>query len=280
MWTTVSDGKAGVRVLRRVGFDLHAGEIVGILGESGAGKSTLALSLLGLLPANARVEGSVLCKGEDLLHPPESRWKAVRGAAITMIFQEPGASFSPVLRVGDQIADVIRAHQPGTRKDCELKAKAILKQARLTEVERIYAAYPHQLSAGQLHRAAIARALACQPALLIADEPTRSLDPPLQNEITTLLREVSRELGFALIFITHNPALLAVLADRVLVIYAGCIVEDGPVSQVFRRPHHTYTQRLLQLARRISAPENCGSSKPGELVPEPGGQVDCFDHLN
>jgi oligopeptide/dipeptide ABC transporter ATP-binding protein len=302
--------------LREVDFDIAPGEVVGILGESGSGKSTLALSILGLLPADARVTGSVVLQEEDLLSVDESRWRVIRGARIAMIFQEAGLSLSPVMRVGDQIAEVMRAHLPGNRKRRELECKALLKEVRLDDVDRIYAAYPHQLSGGELHRVAIAQALACRPKLVIADEPTRSLDAPVQAEVLGVLREVNHHFGSSLIFITHNPALLAGFADRVLVMYAGRIVEDGPVSQVFRQPLHPYTKGLLQLlpefrqrrslesgARLPVIPGSltdkdlltsgctfeprcpartaiCRGEFPNEVVPEPGRRVSCFNHAN
>jgi oligopeptide/dipeptide ABC transporter ATP-binding protein len=302
--------------LRGLDFDIAPGEIVGILGESGSGKSTLALSILGLLPANAQATGSVVFQEQELIHVKESGWRAIRGAQIALIFQEPALSLSPVMRVGDQIAEVMRAHLPSNRKRRELECKALLKEVRLDDVDRIYAAYPHQLSGGELHRVAIAQALACRPKLVIADEPTRSLDASVQAEVMDVLREGNRKFGSALIFITHNPALLAGFADRVLVMYAGKIVEDGPVSRVFRRPLHPYTKGLLQLLPEFRQREGgeprarlpvipgsltdkdlltpgctfeprcpartaiCRGEFPDEVVPEPGCRVSCFNHAN
>jgi ABC-type glutathione transport system ATPase component len=233
--------------LRDVNFEIGQGEAIGILGESGCGKSTLALSILGLLPANARVEGSILFHEQDLFHVSESRLTTIRGAQISLIHQEPGLSFSPVMRVGEQIAEVLRAHRPMKRTVREQECKAMLREVQLGEVDRIYNAYPHQLSGGELHRVAIAQALICRPELVICDEPTSSLDVTIQAEILNLLRELKPKFGMAMIFITHNPALLAGSADRVLVMYDGRIVEEGRVAQVFRRPLHAYTNELLQL---------------------------------
>jgi peptide/nickel transport system ATP-binding protein len=241
--------------LRQVDLDIAPGEIVGILGESGCGKSTLALSMLGLLPANADVEGSIVFEHEDLSKAGESRWGAIRGAKVAMIFQEPGLSLSPVMRAGDQIGEVLRAHRRGGGKERRQEVEAALRDAGLPEVDRIYRAYPHQLSGGELHRVAIAQALVCRPALVIADEPTRSLDVTLQAEILDALRAINQRFGAALIFITHNPALLTGFADRVLVMYAGRVVEAGPVAQVFRRPLHPYTKGLLELV-----PEHLGKA--------------------
>jgi ABC-type dipeptide/oligopeptide/nickel transport system ATPase component len=168
----------------------------------------------------------------------ESSWCHIRGSKISTIFQEPGLALSPVMRVGDQIAEVIGAHRTGSRKVLKEECEAILNEVRLSDTDRIYRAYPHQLSGGQLHRITIAQALACRPNLVVADEPTRSLDVTIQAAILDVLRSINRKYGSSLIFITHNPALLAGFADRVIVMYAGRIVEDGPVTQVFRHPLH------------------------------------------
>jgi peptide/nickel transport system ATP-binding protein len=306
--------------LRKVDLDIAPGEIVGILGESGSGKSTLALSTLGLLPEHARREGSIFFEGEDLSNAAESRWAEVRGARVAMIFQEPGLSLSPVMRAGDQIGEVIRAHRSGRSKQRKQEVEAALKDAGISDVARICRAYPHQLSGGELHRVAIAQALVCRPALVIADEPTRSLDVTLQAEIQNALRDINRNYGSALIFITHNPALLPGFADRVVVMYAGRIVEAGPVAQVYRRPFHPYTRGLLQLVpvpmqhsghisgftRRERLPAipgsltrfdllsrgcafeprcaartaNCQSESPEEIAPEPDRRVSCFNYGN
>jgi len=251
-----------------------------------------------------------------LLRVDESGWAAIRGAKIAMIFQEPGLSLSPVMRVGDQIAEVIRAHRRCEKKQRAQEVETVLKEAGLSDVGRIYRAYPHQLSGGELHRVAIAQALVCRPALVIADEPTRSLDVTLQAEVQNALRDVQRKFGSALIFITHNPALLAGFADRVLVMYAGRIVEEGPVAQVYRQPLHPYTKGLLELVprpvqssgfvRRERLPAIPGSltgrdqrargcafeprcfartavcqvESPEQIEPALGRRVSCFNHEN
>jgi len=242
-------GPGAVPALRRVDLDIARGEIVGILGESGSGKSTLALAILGLLPGNAEVEGAIVLEDENLAGAVESRWAAIRGAKVAMIFQEPGLALSPVMRVGDQIAEVIRAHRQVGKKERKQEVEAILREVQLPEVERIYRSYPHQLSGGELHRVAIAQALVCRPELVIADESTRSLDVTMQAEVVEALRDLKRKFGSALLFITHNPALLAGFADRVLVMYGGRVVEAGPVGEVYRRPLHPYTKGLLELAK-------------------------------
>jgi oligopeptide/dipeptide ABC transporter ATP-binding protein len=308
--------KACHPALQEVDFDIAPGEIVGVLGESGSGKSTLALSVLGLLPASAAVAGSILFDNNDLSRLNESGWRDIRGVRIAMVFQDPGLSLSPVMRVGDQIAEVLRAHRQRGRRARRQQVEAILKDVGLAQVDRIYKAYPHQLSGGELHRVAIAQAMACRPELVIADEPTRSLDATRQAEILDLLRETNRRFGCALIFITHNPGLLAGFADRVIVMYAGRIVEQGPVLQVFRRPLHPYTKGLLQLVpaslqnpRRLrgqglpalpgslsdadylspgcifasrcpARTEVCQSESPAELTLEEDRRVSCFNYGN
>ena len=302
--------------LHQIDFDIAPGEVVGILGESGSGKSTLALSILGLLPANAGVEGSIVFQTEDLLQINEPQWRKIRGAKIAMIGQEPGLCLSPVMRVGDQIAEVLRAHRPAEQKLRKLECEAILREMKFSDVDRIYKAYPHQLSGGELHRVAIAQALVCQPDLVIADECTRSLDVALQTEILNALGRMRRKLGSALIFISHSPALLVGFADRVIVMYAGRIVEDGPLPRVFQRPLHPYTKGLLELVpqrrqhlglsprralpvipgtltdldrstfgctfepRCCARAAVCREESPQEVTPEPGHRVRCLNHGN
>jgi peptide/nickel transport system ATP-binding protein len=315
---TVSYGghRRPVPALRQVDLDIAPGEIVGILGESGSGKSTLALSLLGLLPASAKVEGSIVFGADELGKAAETQWAAIRGAKIAMIFQEPGFSLSPVMRAGDQIGEVLRAHRSVGKRQRKQEVEAALNSAGLPDVDRIYRAYPHQLSGGELHRVAIAQALVCRPALVIADEPTRSLDVTLQSEIQNALHDINRKHGAALIFITHNPALLTGFADRVLVMYAGHIVEAGPIAQVYRRPLHPYTKGLLQLVparlehvgvnrgehlpaipgslsgldslaqgcafepRCSARTADCRIESPVDITPQPGRRVRCFNHGN
>lgn len=246
-----------------VDLDIARGEIVGVLGESGSGKSTLALSLIGLLPANATVQGTAFFYDREtpndaaevppainLLQIDEAQWRNIRGARISMIFQEPSLALSPVMRVRDQIAEVLRAHRRDKPRRQEIEE--VLKQVRLADADRIGGAYPHQLSGGQLHRVALAQAIICRPDLVIADEATRSLDVTVQAEVMNLLRDVNGEVGSALLFITHDPKLLAGFADRVIVMYAGRVVEEGPVERVFRQPQHPYTQALLRLVPSIS----------------------------
>jgi oligopeptide/dipeptide ABC transporter ATP-binding protein len=261
-----------VTVLRQLDLQTGPGEVIGILGESGCGKSTLARSILGLLPADARVEGSILFCNEELLGLPQKQLRRIRGARISLIHQEPGLALSPVMRVGDQIAELILAHRSLTRKARKAEVEAILREVHLPDVRRISVAYPHQLSGGELHRVAIAQALVCRPDLIIADEPTRSLDVTVQAEILGLLRKLNQAFGTAILFITHNPALLAGFADRLAVMYAGRVVENGGGSMVFGRPLHPYTRGLLDLVPRSARSEY--SAAPGRLPTFPGGPPD------
>jgi len=265
-------GRPSPPALHKVTLDLWPGEVVGILGESGSGKSTLARSTLGLLPKGTHVSGSLLFQGKDLPRQDlatvdESSWRAIRGAKIAMIFQEPGICLNPVMRVGDQIAEVMRAHSKQEVKQRKQNCKAILQEVGFSNVDRIYRAYPHQLSGGQLHRIVIAQALACRPAVVIADEPTRSLDVTSQTEILKVLKETHKRLGSALIFITHNPALLAGFADRVAIMYAGRIVEEGPVLRVLRQPFHPYTRGLLQLFPNSLGQAELGHDRRLPVIP-------------
>ena len=241
------EGGPTFRALDGVSFSMAAGEVLGIIGESGCGKSTLALTLLGLLPPNGRVNcGSAVLAGHDLLRADERLLERIRGAEISLIPQEPGIALSPVLRVRDQVADVIRAHFPWGWERCRKEAGEVLAQVFPQDATRIGAAFPHQLSGGQRQRVLIAQAIACRPALIVADEPTASLDATTQKEILALLEELKGSVGVALIVITHHPGILTGLADRVLVMYAGRIVEEGQLDRVFVEPLHPYTRGLLR----------------------------------
>jgi len=236
-----------IPALRGVDFDVHVGEIVGILGESGSGKSTLAAAIMGMLPATASLRGSIRFQNKDLRALTQAGHREIRGRHISVISQEPALALSPYLCAGTQIEEVLRAH--GTPKSNRReRCHTILHDMQFADVNRIYHAYPHQLSGGELHRVAVAQALVCHPKLVICDEATRSLDATIQMEIIHLLRRVNQELATAFVFITHNPALLEGFADRVLVMHSGQIVEQGRLSDVFRKPNHPHTRSLVDLA--------------------------------
>jgi ABC-type glutathione transport system ATPase component len=246
------EGASEVGALNGVSFAIAPGEVVGLLGESGCGKTTLALSLLRLLPRSARVaSGSIRFCGQQVMALNERQLERLRGARISMVFQEPGIALHPMLSVGEQIAEVVRAHKAWNRRRCREEAERMLAEVHLEPAARIYAAYPHQLSGGQRQRVVIAQALACRPDLVIADEPTASLDARVQAEILTLLQELRTQSGIAMLLISHNPAVLARLADRVLVMYAGRIVEQGDLAEIHAHPVHPYTRLLLgEIAER------------------------------
>jgi oligopeptide/dipeptide ABC transporter ATP-binding protein len=228
-------------------FALERGETLGVLGESGSGKSTLGAALLRMLTANGRIEdGAVRFEGHDLLQTGSREMERIRGDRIALIFQEPSQALHPAIRVERQIGDVIAAHKALERGAMRTKTRQILASVFPNEVERIAKSYPHQLSGGQRARALIAQAIACGPALIVADEPTASLDPITQEETLSLFRNLRQQFKLSLLWITHNPALLAGFADRVMVLYAGRVVEIGPSERVLHSPQHPYTQALLR----------------------------------
>jgi len=229
-----------------VSFDIAPGEILGVMGESGCGKTSIALALLGLLSREqASVSGSAAFCGENLVAMSEKSLQKIRGARISMVYQEPGIVLSPVMRVGVQIAEIARAHRKGNREKCRAEALAMLGRVGLPSTERIFSAYPHQLSGGQLQRIVLAQALICEPALLIADEPTSSLDAQSRAGFVSLLRELKQSLGLSLLLISHTPEIQASLADRVLVMKDGVIVEAGRFEDLHRAPSHPYTRAML-----------------------------------
>ena len=239
------DGR--VRVLDHVSFDLAPGEILGIVGESGCGKSMTALSILGLVPKPTGhvTAGQIQFQGEDLLRVPERRMREVRGNDISMIFQEPMTSLNPVYRVGEQIAETLRFHRGLGRATAEQKAVEMLKAVRIPDAERRAREFPHQFSGGMRQRVMIAIAIACQPKILIADEPTTALDVTVQAQIFDLLLDLREKNGTATILITHDMGAVGEMADRVIVMYAGRKVEEGPVDAVLSAPAHPYTKGLL-----------------------------------
>jgi oligopeptide transport system ATP-binding protein len=233
--------------LTGVTFDLARGEILAVLGESGSGKSTLAAALLNLSPLNAVLQsGSVLFESKNLLQASARELQSLRGARISLVFQEPSSALHPTLRVGRQVGDVLAAHTSLSRAALREKSAQVLETVFGQDAQRISRSYPHELSGGQRQRVLIAQAIACQPALLVADEPTASLDPATQSEILLLFRQIRDRLGVSILLITHNPRLLDGLADRVLVLYAGQVIETGPAANVLVSPKHPYAAALLQ----------------------------------
>lgn len=235
------------RALDGVSFCLEQGEVLGVLGESGSGKSTLAVSLLGLFRRDSVIaSGTVLFQGRDLLKAEPRELQGIRGKNISLIYQEPSVALHPTMRVGQQVRQVLAAHGMGDRNELDRRTGEVLEIFFGEEAERIARSYPHQLSGGQRQRVLIAQAIACHPSVVVADEPTASLDPTTQMEIMNVFRGLRKSLGLTMIFITHNPALLSGFADRTLVLYAGKVVELGSVREVLFSSRHPYTQALLR----------------------------------
>ncbi len=259
-----------VHAVDRMGFTLDAGEVLGLVGESGCGKSVTALSLLRLLPASAEISGDVRFDGEDLLHVSEDRLRRIRGREISFVFQEPMTSLNPVFTVGRQIGEVLRKHLGLSRRAARARALELLDLVRIPAAERRLSEYPHQLSGGMRQRVMIAMAVACDPKVLIADEPTTALDVTIQAAILDLIRELRSRLGTAVILITHNLGVVADLADRVVVMYAGRFAEEAPVHDLFAHPQHPYTIGLLGAIPRLGEEGGDGTGRRQRLQEIPG----------
>jgi oligopeptide/dipeptide ABC transporter ATP-binding protein len=260
---------SGAAVVDGASFEVRPGEVVGLVGESGCGKSLTALAILRLVPPPGRVaEGKVLFGGVDLLSLPEKEMRRRRGAEIAMVFQEPGASLNPVLSVGSQVAEVFALHRGLSRRAATREAVALLAKVGIPDAAARAGDAPHRLSGGQRQRAAIAMAIAGRPKLLLADEPTTALDVTVQAQILDLLRGLRDETRMAVLLITHNLGVVAQMADRVAVMYAGKVVETAPVRALFRRPLHPYTRGLFASLPDLRDPDKALVPIPG-VVPRP-----------
>jgi oligopeptide transport system ATP-binding protein len=233
-----------VRAVSEIDLELFAGETLAIVGESGSGKSQMLLSILGLVAGNASVTGSARFKGEELVSASEHRLNEIRGSEIGVVFQDPMTSLNPYLTIGMQLTEPLLLHKGASRKDAAAQAIEMLKAVHISEPERRMEQYPHQLSGGMRQRVAIAMGLICRPQILIADEPTTALDVTVQAQVLSLLREIRERIGTAVILVTHDLGVIAELADRVNVMYAGKIVERGSVDDIFYRCRHPYTEAL------------------------------------
>jgi peptide/nickel transport system ATP-binding protein len=268
-------GTRVVRAVDEVSLTLEAGSTLGIVGESGSGKSTLALTILRLLPPAARITGGeILFEGEDLRTKSDGEMRRIRGRRIAMILQDPMASLNPLFTVGDQVAEALRVHEGVGRAGAWSRAKELLKSVRISAPEARVGEYPHQMSGGMRQRIVGAIAISCAPRLLIADEPTTSLDLTIQAQYLNLLRDLQRQHELALIFITHNLGIVAKMCDQVAVMYAGRLVEWGPVTRIFDAPAHPYTQALLgSIPRMGDARERLTAieGQPPDLAAPPSG---------
>ena len=252
-----------VHAVRDVNFDLWGGRTLGIVGESGSGKSVTALSLIGLLDDNAHVSGSVKLNGEELIGKSDEEMSKIRGARISMIFQDPLSALTPMFSIGDQLAEALLIHNPDMPKD-EVRKRCIelLTLVGITDPENRLDAYPHEFSGGMRQRVMIALSLACKPDILIADEPTTALDVTIQAQVLSLMKELNERLGTATILITHNLGCASSICDRIIVMYGGKIMEEGTTEEIFYEPHHPYTMGLLN-----SVPKVTGEASKERLVP-------------
>jgi peptide/nickel transport system ATP-binding protein len=268
---TVSIG--GHSVLSDVSLDLPAGQVTGLAGESGSGKSMTALAILGLLPRGASATGSITLAGRDLLALRRRQLAHVRGRQVAMVFQDPAAAFHPLLSIGSQLTDHVRRHLRLSRRNARARAVELLEQVRLPDSAGALGKFPHQFSGGQLQRIAIASAIACSPAVLLADEPTTALDVTVQAGILRLLRSLSDDLGLATLLITHDLGVMSAVADTVTVLRAGQVVESGPRFDVLTRPQHPYTRDLIESLPQHPALEH-GAAMEHNVAPaisaEPG----------
>ena len=262
--------EAPVRAVDGVGFEIASGGAVGLVGESGSGKSVTAMSILRLVGAPGRVvAGEIRFDGQDLLALPADRLPEIRGRDIAMIFQEPMSSLNPLMTIGDQVSEAILLHQPLSRAARRDRVIELLRQVGIPDPASRLSAYPHQFSGGMRQRVMIAMALACHPKLLIADEPTTALDVTIQAQVLELMKRIRRETGAAILLISHDLGVIAEMCERVVVLYAGHVVEDGEVRAIFRDAAHPYTRGLLQSIPRLDDHRRRLSQIPGS-VPLPG----------
>jgi peptide/nickel transport system ATP-binding protein len=279
-----------LKALNGITFDVQSGEVFGLVGETGCGKTVTGLSVLRLLPRSASITGGqVIFEGVDLLTLGRSEIESVRGRKIAMIFQDPSTSLNPVFSNGSQIERVIRQHMKVTKQQAVAKALEVLAAVGLPDVERILISYPHQLSGGMQQRVMIAMALSCNPRLLIADEPTTSLDVTIQAQILKLLRGLQKKFDVSVILITHNLGVIAQTCDRLAVLYGGRVAESGSTREIFVNPQHPYTRGLMNAIPRPGSRGKRMAAIPGAVPTNPGAIVGCafaprcefaFDHCH
>ena len=276
LYTQFFTSRGVVRAVDGVSLHVDVGETLGVVGESGCGKTITALSILRLVPEPGRItSGRILFRGRDVTKMDDDEIRDFRGNDVAMIFQDPMTSLNPVTKVGDQIQEAMTAHERFTAEAAKTRVVELLKRVRVPAAESRVKDYPHQFSGGMRQRAMIAMGLSNEPSLLIADEPTTALDVTVQAQIIQLMKQLNRELGTAMMLITHNMALVASLCQRIVVMYAGRIVEEGPVEQIFKSPQHPYTWSLLRSVPRVdeARKDRLVSIKglPPDLVSPPPG---------
>jgi peptide/nickel transport system ATP-binding protein len=254
-----------VHAVRGASLNIERGDVVGLVGESGSGKSVTAMACLGLVPGSARVTGSVKVAGREVIGRTERELRGLRGGVAAMVFQNPATAMNPFFTIGQQLEHVIRCHTADTRSQARRTAIEALESVRLPDPDLALGKYPHQISGGQLQRVMIAMAIACKPRLLIADEPTTALDVTIQAQIILLLRDLVREHDLSVLFITHDLGVVASLCDHVAVMYAGSIVEEADVSQLFAASAHPYTRRLLETVPELGAGKAELEAIPGQV---------------
>jgi oligopeptide transport system ATP-binding protein len=270
----ISYARRGIEAVDDVSLSIDPAECVGVVGESGSGKTQLFMAAMGLLPSAASVSGRIQFEGSELLGADSGAVRRLRGSKLTMIFQDPMTSLTPHLTIGTQLAEVLVLHRGASWKDARSAAGRMLERVRMSEPQRRLQQYPHELSGGMRQRVMLAMSLLCEPALVIADEPTTALDVTIQAEIVELLRAVRAEFGMALALISHDLAVVAGLADRIQVMYAGRIVEDAAAQELFRHPRHPYTAQLLNCIPTLSGPRLERLPTLAGQPPQPGEKLD------
>jgi peptide/nickel transport system ATP-binding protein len=265
-----------LKALNGMTFNVQPGEVFGLVGETGCGKTVTGLSILRLLPRSAAIMGGeVFFEGINLLKVPRGEIEAVRGNKIAMIFQDPSTSLNPVFTIGSQIQRVVRQHMQVSRKEARAKVCSVMAAVGLPDVERILGSYPHQLSGGMQQRVMIAMALSCNPRLLIADEPTTSLDVTIQAQILILLRDLQKKFDISVILITHNLGVIAQTCDRLAVLYGGRVAESGSTRDIFNQPQHPYTRGLMNAIPRPGSRGQKMTTITGTVPSNPGDMVGC-----
>jgi oligopeptide transport system ATP-binding protein len=271
---TFAKANANIPAVRQVSFAVQSRECVGIVGESGSGKTQVFMAAMGLLAGNSAVDGGVRFEGVDILRAPPSQLNRIRGSKLTMIFQDPMTSLTPHLKIGTQLAEVLVCHAGKSWSESRIAARRMLERVRVPEAARRLHQYPHELSGGLRQRVMIAMSLLCEPTLVIADEPTTALDVTVQSQIIDLLRAMREEVGMALVLISHDLGVVAGLADRILVMYAGRVVERAAAAELFEYPQHPYSAELLKCVPSLSGPLlKRLPTLPGQ-PPQPGDSLD------